>query len=99
MDGRPLAGYVGANHGSSFRDLAERHRTQLDTSMHYGPVELVSRNYTPNSKDDLVEITLLERFRIVKILLMILLNDPYHFFPHRQTKVWPPRGPRGAGDR
>ena len=55
--------------------------------------------YTPNSKDDLVEITLLERFRIVKILLMILLNDPYHFFPHRQTKVWPPRGPRGAGDR
>ena len=25
---------------------------------------------------------------------MILLNDPYHFFPHRQTKVWPPRGPR-----
>ena len=53
-------------------------------------------SYTPNSKDDLVEITLLERFRIVKILLMILLNDPYHFFPHRQTKVWPPRG---AGDR
>ena len=44
MDGRPLAGYVGANHGSSFRALAKAHRTQLDTSMHYGPVELVSRN-------------------------------------------------------
>ena len=23
---------------------------------------------------------------------MILLNDPYHLFPHRQTKVSPPRG-------
>ena len=52
------------------------------------------RGYTPNSKDDLVEITLLERFRIVRILLMILINDPYLFFPHRQTFFSPPMCPR-----
>ena len=52
--------------------------------------------YRPYHKNALVEIALYERFRIVRILLMILLIDPYHFFPHRQTKVSPPRG---AGDR